>query len=317
MGRYNVIGDGVMAAYEERLRAEGRLCAQSMIYLSVFDNYCHARWPDACGITQEMVDEWCAPRPTEKANSTRTRVFPVIALLGYMRARGLTDVADPDVPRAEPSTYVPHAFTEGELSRFFAACDSYGEGRRPTAAGRNLALTVPVFYRLLYSSGMRTTEARLLGARDADLAEGVLYVRKSKGADGHVVALHETMADAMRRYDAAIGAMYPGREFFFPVNVRGGRSTFWVWKTFRTIWDSVNESHAVPYELRHHYAVENVNSWAGDGIDSYERLVYLSRSMGHARLESTRRYYSIVPALAEVIERLSGPSLDELFPEVE
>lgn len=316
MAGFHVVDDGVMSAYRERLRSEGRLCEQSMLYISVFDNWCAREYPDEGGLTQEMVDRWCAPRPTERANSTRTRVYPVISLLAYMRARGLTEVADPEVPRAERSAYVPHAFTEGELSRFFGACDRYWErvsNRRP---GRNLALTVPVFFRLLYSSGMRTTEARLLGAGDVDLADGVVRVRRSKGADRHLVALHPTMADAMRRYDEAIGRLYATREFFFPVKERGGRSAYWVWKTFREVWGSVNESRATPYELRHHYAVANINSWGGDCLDSYDRLVYLSRSMGHASLESTRGYYSIVPALADVIDGLADAGNEDVIPEV-
>ena len=38
--------------------------------------------------------------------------------------------------------------------------------------------------------------------------------------------------------------------------------------------------------------------------------------MGHTSLESTRYYYSIVPALANAIEEKSGSSFDDLIPEV-
>lgn len=314
--RFRTIGEDVMVAYVDRLRAEGRVCNQSLIYVSVFDNWCQERFPGATSLTQEMVDDWCAPRPTERPNSTRTRVYPVVAVLSYMRERGLTDVRDPAMPRCERSTYVPHAFTHDELDRFFAACDRYGERCSKRRAGRNLALTVPVFFRLLYSSGMRTTEARLLAAGDVDLAEGVVHITRSKGSDRHIVALHPTMLDAMRRYDGAIGSLYHGREYFFPVAERGGRSTYWVWKTFREVWDSVNDFHATPYQLRHNYAVENINSWGGDCLESWDRLVYLSRSMGHSHLESTRRYYSIVPALADVIDDLAASAGDDVIPEV-
>lgn len=313
--RFRTIGEDVMSRYVGWLRAQGRACQQSLTYVSVFDNWCQAEFPGATAVTQEMVDAWRAPRPTERPNSTRTRVYPVIGVLSYMRDRGLTDVRDPDVPRSERSTYVPHAFTEDELGRFFGACDRYGERRCKRRAGRNLALTVPVFYRLLYSSGMRTTEARLLGAGDVDLTEGVVHVRRSKGSDRHIVALHATMTDAMRRYDDAIGALYAGREFFFPVTERGGRSTYWVWKTFREVWDSVNGSHATPYQLRHHYAVTNINSWGGDCLESWDRLVYLSRSMGHSHLESTMAYYSIVPGLCDVIDGLVSEG-DDVIPGV-
>jgi Phage integrase family. len=48
-------------------------------------------------------------------------------------------------------------------------------------------IIVPVFFRLLYSSGIRTTEARLLRADDVNLDDGVLNIRHSKGFSQHFV----------------------------------------------------------------------------------------------------------------------------------
>jgi hypothetical protein len=39
--------------------------------------------------------------------------------------------------------------------------------------------------------------------------------------------------------------------------------------------------------------------------------------MGHSVLESTRYYYSLVPAMADIIEKLSGQDFDEIVPEVD
>lgn len=44
--------------------------------------------------------------------------------------------------------------------------------------------------------------------------------------------------------------------------------------------------------------------------------MYLSKSMGHSKLESTRYYYSIVPALAQVLDEKTGESSDWMIPEV-
>ena len=38
--------------------------------------------------------------------------------------------------------------------------------------------------------------------------------------------------------------------------------------------------------------------------------------MGHTSLESTRYYYSIVPALANLIEEKSGDGFNDIIPEV-
>ena len=43
-----------------------------------------------------------------------------------------------------------------------------------------MKVEVPVFFRLLYSTGMRTTEARLLRVEDVDLQSGVINIRYTK-----------------------------------------------------------------------------------------------------------------------------------------
>ena len=55
--------------------------------------------------------------------------------------------------------HIPHSFTEVELKNFFNACDSLPSVSH-TSEQRSIKITIPVFFRLLYSSGIRTYEAR-------------------------------------------------------------------------------------------------------------------------------------------------------------
>lgn len=54
-----------------------------------------------------------------------------------------------------------------------------------------------MIYRLLYSSGIRTCEARLLRTENVNLEDGILNIINSKGPYQHYVALHESMKIAM------------------------------------------------------------------------------------------------------------------------
>lgn len=314
---FDLIPEDLVRSFMAWRAALGYGSGAAVSQLSAFDTYCHRKWPEADRVSQEMVDEWCAPRPTEKdSNSTRARIYPIVAFVRYLRERGLADLRDPDIPKAAPSLYVPHAFTEDEISALFAACDAWPMGKgRPS--NRNLKLTIPVFFRLLYSSGIRTTEARLLGRGDVDLGSGVLDIRRSKGRHQHFVVLHDSMLELMRRYDAAIGAMYPDRAFFFPKTVDEGRSANWVSSVFRRLWAQVSDEHATAYELRHNYAVANINRWVGMGFEFHDKLVSLSKSMGHCDLENTKRYYALVPALSDVLDERTAHDFDDIVPEVE
>lgn len=291
--------------------------ASYAINLLQFDRYCLREYPDTKELTQDMVDHWCRKRETETNNSCRSRIYVVVSLVRYLRERGLTCVNEPEIPRKERRTYIPHAFTREELCRFFQACDTLpARPSNPLVLSRKY--TVPVFFRLLYSSGIRTTEARLLKRQDADLDNGILNIQYSKGHDQHYIVLHDTMCCLMRRYDEAIGSVYPDRKYFFP----GKNNTFhdrnWVQKNFRKIWDSTNPGiYATAYEFRHQYAVENINQWVMNGFGFHDKLLYLSKSMGHTTLESTKYYYSLVPGLADLMREMTQDDFDWIIPEVD
>ena len=67
--------------------------------------------------------------------------------------------------------------------------------------------------------------------------------------------------------------------------------------------------------LRHHYAVENINGWIGDPKFN-SKFYYLSKSMGHTILESTRYYYSLVPKMSNIIQEINEESFNSIIPEV-
>ena len=246
----------------------------------LFDRYCKKQYPEAALLSQEMVDGWCHKRDTETNNSCRSRIYVVASFIKYLRKRGKTDVMEPDIPRKERRTYIPHSFTDAELENFFRACDSLPSVSR-TSEQRSRKITVPVFFRLLYSSGIRTNEARMLRVEDVDLCQGILNIHYSKGRAQHYVVLHDSMLELLKIYDAAIRKQYPHRAYFFLQGATLSIKDNWVQTNFRELWNKYNTSHATAYELRHHYAIENINRWTDEGFGFDAKLLYLSKSMGH------------------------------------
>lgn len=283
--------------------------------LLYFDRYCSENFPDLPGITQEMINGWCVQRKTENKNSLIGRTLAARKLVEYLNSRKLTNLIIPEMPSLEPKQYIPHAFSDEELTKFFSECD-----RRVFTANTPLkkfrALEMAVMFRLLYSSGIRTTEARLLRVIDVDLNEAVINIQKTKNSIEHYVALHDSTNQMLIKYDILAQKYYPDRDLFFPAKNGKLLSSDMLTYEFHKVWDSVNNENAVPYDFRHNYAIYNINTWLSSGFDFNDKFLYLSKSMGHTSLESTRYYYSIVPALASVIEEKSGSSFDDLMPEV-
>lgn len=317
MNRFTSFLAPLMQAYVSYQKASGHWNEASYEpNLLLFDRYCKKQYPEAALLSQGMVDGWCDKRDTETNNSCRSRIYVVASFIQYLRKREKTGVMEPDIPRKEQLTYIPHSFTDVELEKFFRACDSlHSVSRTPEQLSRKI--TIPVFFRLLYSSGIRTNEARMLRVEDVDLGHGILNIRYSKGHAQHYVVLHDSMLDLLKIYDAAIQKQYPQRAYFFPARGNIFHTPKWVQTNFRELWNKYNSSHATAYELRHHYAIENINRWTGEGFGFDAKLLYLSKSMGHSTLESTKYYYSLVPRMADILEEKTGMDFESIVPEVD
>jgi len=304
----------LIEAYILYQKASDRWNESDEYLLLTFDRYCKNKYPEETKLSQEMVDSWCRKRETETNNSCRSRIYPIISFIRYLRKRKKASITEPIIPQSEPRTYIPHSFTETELKNFFAACDSIPSSPK-TEEQLSRRITIPVYFRLLYSSGIRTYEARMLKCKDVDLINGILNIRYSKGHAQHFIVLHDSMLKLMGQYDIEISKQYPNRTYFFPARNDSFHRRAWVQNNFRAMWDICNKTYTTAYALRHNYAIENINQWIGMGFSFDDKLLYLSRSMGHNALESTRYYYSLVPGLADILEDRSGD--DMIIPEVE
>ena len=286
--------------------------AKNLIY---FDRYCSLEFPNVQGINQHMVDGWCSQRETESKRSRINRCYPVVQLVKYLIERGDRSLQIPEMPPNPKKTHIPYAFSEDELSAFFHECDRRVQ-IAPDKAKAFRALTIAVLFRLLYSSGMRTMEVRLLRPPDVDLGNAVINIRETKGDMQHYVALHDDVVKILRSYDQAAQRVFPERNIFFPGKGGEPLSASMLEYEFHKVWDRISTGKAVPYDFRHNYATMNINAWVGEGFKFHNKLLYLSKSMGHTSLESTKYYYSLVPAMADILDRESGMGFDKIIPEV-
>ena len=283
--------------------------------LRLFDEYCHEQFPTATELTQEMIDNWCSKHKKEQNNTCNRRNHPIRCFVRYLRERGKTDVNEPFYLKGQKRKNIPHSFTKMELQNFFRACDEMPKyGRYQFAKEWQVRrLTIPIIFRLLYSSGIRGCEARKLRVKDIDLKNGVISICLSKGINQHYIALHDSMWSLMKQYDAAMNSFYPDRVYFFPSPNNSFFTKWWLLYNFRIMWYKYNTNRAVVYDFRHNYATENINNWTCDGFGFHDKLVNLSKSMGHSKIDDTSYYYNLVPGLADVIERVSDGAI---IPEV-
>ena len=269
-------------------------------------------------LTPGLLDWWWEKRTTERPQSHFARVYQVTPMLRYAQERW-------DIPPIPPLPKVgrwvehtPHIFTHDELVSFFRACDTMHKPRR-SRESLLTELEVPVMFRLMYANGLRPNECRLLPRKCVDLKTGVIRIERTKGYIQHRVVAKEDMLNLLLKYDAAVEGILPGRDTFFPTSEDKPHRNDWLCYQFNGAWYKDNTARATAYDLRHHYVIANIYSWREQGIGHglTDRLLALSKSLGHANISSTLYYFSLVPAfegemadpLEAALERLAEETI--------
>ena len=281
-----------------------------------FDRYCHEKYPGVTVLTWDITMGWCRKRETEIDRSCVTRIQVVCRLCDFLNQRGLAAIPKLDIPEGKAPKYIPHFFTDEELTNLFRACDEITP-RYDCPCLNAHKIMVPTYFRLLYSTGARTRELLMLKRKDVDLAQSVISINLGKGHKSRYVCIHDAMLPILEQYDRAMDRIYPDRCYFFPSGAEGHLSSGWPTWNFKKMWYKYNDAKAVAYDLRHHYAITNINAMVNGGFDTFDALMYLSKSMGHSSVEVTRYYYEIVPALADTLEQVSGESTDQILPDLD
>ena len=294
-------------------------------FVKYFLNWCSREHPETDVLTQSMIDVWCKQRECESNRSFVTRVSAINVFLKYINERSSSqfNLVDNDL-ELEP-LQEPTLFSKEELANFFRATDEINahEDCRiplPRFQAKLKALIVPVIFRLMYSTGLRPNEVRWLDCADVDFENGIIHVRKAKGYYQRIIALHPSMVSMLKRYNELMEKEMPGRKVFFPNTHDEYRDIFFITTQFKRCWYKYNQHgdrEVISYSLRHNYAVENIMSWPQDGYNLDQKMLVLSKSMGHQRLSSTLYYFHLVPRFADMLERYEGEYLNEIIPEID
>lgn len=283
-------------------------------FVRFFLNWCNRTYDDNAYLTQEMVDTWCAKRSTEGERSFASRTSAINLFLQYLNKRQEGPYNLIEQPLSLPPTEEPVLFSKEELINFFRAIDEFEFKEDcklpyPRFQSKLKALITPVIFRLMYSNGIRPKEARFLECNDVDLEREVIYIREAKGYTQRLVALHPSMVKMLKQYNDLMSQEMPNRRVFFPNDHDQPRDAYYITTTFKKCWYKYNNHGAdgdvVPYSLRHNYAVENIMSWDSDDDTIEEKMLVLSKSMGHKWIKETIYYFHLVPRFSDLMEEMA------------
>ncbi|WP_026508615.1 tyrosine-type recombinase/integrase, partial [Butyrivibrio sp. MC2013] len=209
--------------------------------------------------------------------------------------------------------YDAHIFTDDELERFFKAVDA---SKSVPSECPYRALVMPVFFRILYTSGMRVSELRLAKLRDVNLDEGYIRVRQGKNQKDRLVPIHPKLVEKCIYLKSQIHQSSSEDEFFFMIRPGCEMKLFNVYHNFRRYLEKAQIPHTGRgprvHDFRHTYCVNLLRKWAGEEKDLMAYLPYMRTMLGHESFEETAYYLKLTAAAFPSIRE----SLDKAFPDV-
>ncbi len=188
--------------------------------------------------------------------------------------------------------YIPYIFSENELQRFFHETDKC----HYISECPHRHLIMPVFYRMVYSCGLRSSEARLLKVEDVDLKTGVLAIWHSKKDNNRLIPMSDELTKRCRNYFEHVYLMSTGSDYFFPGLDRKPMTIGNVYHNFRRFLWKAGISHGGRgkgprvHDFRHTFACHCLKKWIEQGKDLAVYLPVLKTYMGHESFKETAYY---------------------------
>lgn len=284
-----------LEAFVIQKQASGYPYASSARTLIQFDTMIVESFPESDVLSKEICTAWIEECSKLHQNTLLRKVTPVRQFGKYLAGTGKPAYIIPGGIPNKQIHYDAHIFTETELKAFFSSIDKC----RKSPFSPYRCYVIPVIFRLLFTCGLRSSEARRLSMDDVNLDTGRILIRKTKGWEARIIYVSEDMLDLLRRYDSVISQYISGREAFFP-NQKGdyySKCTLDVW--FHEFWDPLPEAAVTKgnkprvHDFRHSYCVYRLNQWVRERADLNALYPYLSEFVGHSNFSDTDYYLTL------------------------
>lgn len=269
-------------------------------------------------ITKEVCDLWCRKRTYETVSNQASRISIMRIFCRYLNDAGFLAYIPPKGITHKKSRYDAHIYTDKELQDFFVAVD---KSQSLTGSCPYRADVMPVFFRILYTSGMRVSELRLSRIRDINLEEGYITVHKAKNHKERLVPLHPTLTERCRELKEKIHFASSEDEYFFMILPGKPMTLGNIYRNFRRYLEQAGISHTGKgprvHDFRHTYCVNLLRKWADEGKDLKVYLPYMRTMLGHESFEETAYYLKLTTERFPYIKECMKESFPNLIKEAE
>ncbi|MGL5434694.1 MAG: tyrosine-type recombinase/integrase [Lachnospiraceae bacterium] len=275
---------------------------------------------DGLEMTKEMVKALVEKHPAEAYSTQSRRISYLRQLAIYLNMRGIPAYVYPENSiHKEEKTFVPYLFTQNEVKTIFQVADNLPCIKRYP----NYEKVYPVLLRLLFSSGLRISEALNLKIKHFSYADALLLIENAKNGKSRCIPLSASMSHVLIEYLDCRYGIAPARERFIFEAPDGGRyNRGGVRSTIMNIFKNAglptisDEYHPRVHDARHQFAVSAMEKMKAEGMDLYCAMPLLSVYLGHKGLRETEKYLWLPQFCMEEIAVSDQKLVAGMIPEV-
>ena len=325
----NFIYKSKFAPYIEGLLKEkeqkGRLKSAAFKYAMLeFDRFFLEHNIIDLHIKKNVITTWRGARINDSESCLYHKYVAWSQLCKYMCSLGI-ECYIPQMPRKGcRNDHIPYIYTHEEIQTIFSTCDRL---RIIKNQNRTPMFVMPALCRLLYSTGMRISEALAIKNEDIDFENRIIYINKSKNNQQRLAAINESLLLVLKRYgdfrnEIPINEVYlPERNFFVTQLGRPCR-----YENILDWFHQILYHSNIPkqscrirpriHDLRHTAAVHALEKLVKNGSDIYCALPLLSAFLGHKNISSTETYVRLTQEMfPDLIKMEDGTS--NVFPQIQ
>lgn len=245
-------------------------------------------------ISQDLCNKWCQKRSYESKSNQSTRISNMRVFCRYLIDIGASAYAPPIGIVKKSPRYNAHIYTKDEIKRFFTAVDL--SQSIPTECPYR-GIVMPVFFRILYTSGMRVSELRLVKIKDVNIEQAYITVRNGKNHKDRIVPIHPKLAAKCASLKNSIHSASSDDEYFFMIRHGEPMPLVNVYSNFRRYLEKADIHHTGKgprcHDFRHTYCVNLLGKWVDEEKDLLAYLPYMKTMLGHEGFEETAYYLKL------------------------
>lgn len=317
---HNGIYATLIKEYAAYKRSQGYKWNKLECLLARFDKLASDHGETKIGVSKDLAEEWSKPFPQESERSRHGRISILRGFSSFLQLKGYTSYI-PSMPRKQ-QVFVPHIYTSAEISAIFRECDKLTLRIHFTDSCR---CVMPCLIRVLYSTGIRISEALKLTHADVDLTKGILVLRECKNGQDRIVPMSLSLQGICKDwvvYKQKQNLATTGDAPFFTAGDGHSPRYPTILHNFRAILLRAGIAHGGRgngprlHDLRHTFCVNSLAKLAEAGLDVYYIMPILMAYMGHKSMEMTNYYVRLTQEKFPKILLKMDEAYKSLFPKI-